>query len=69
LLDELKAHNVPGLYQEGKRMSVDVSGAGEMRGVVYFTPSTVSMDEAIEILKKRGINVYDVRRNPSGGGD
>jgi len=33
--------------------------------VVYFTPQTVSMDEAITILKKRGMEVFDVRETPS----
>jgi len=37
-----------------------------MRAVVYFTPQTVSMDEALKILKKRGMEVFDVRENPIG---
>ena len=67
LLDELKAHHVPGLLPHGKRMSVDVGASGGGRGLVYFTPSTVSMDEAIVILEKRGVEVFDVRSSPSGG--
>jgi hypothetical protein len=62
LLDELKAHHVPSLHPTGKRMSVDVSAEGVVRAVVHFTPSTVGIDEAIKILKKRGIEVHDVRR-------
>jgi hypothetical protein len=62
LLDELKAHRVPALHATGKRMSVDVSATGVVRAVVHFTPSTVGIKEAINILKKRGIEVHDVRR-------
>jgi hypothetical protein len=43
-------------------MSVDVSAEGVVRAVVHFTPSTVGIDEAIKILKKRGIEVHDVRK-------
>jgi hypothetical protein len=65
LLDELKSHYIPSFYQRGKRLHVDFSAqGGGMRAVVYFTPQTVSMDEAITILKKRGMEVFDVRENP-----
>jgi hypothetical protein len=67
LLDELKSHYIPSLYQRGKRLYVDLNAQdGGMRAVVYFTPETVSMDEAIEILRKRGVEVFDVRDNPNG---
>jgi hypothetical protein len=66
LLDELKSHYIPSFYQYGKRMHVDVTAQGGMRAVVYFTPQTVSMDEAIQILKKHGMEVFDVRESPSG---
>jgi hypothetical protein len=66
LLDELKAHHIPSFHQYGKRMVVDMGASGGARGVVYFTPHTVSMDEAILILEKRGVKVYDVRSSPSG---
>lgn len=67
LLDELKSHYIPSFYQNGKRVHIDLNAqGGGMRAVVYFTPQTVSMDEAIEILKKRGIEVFDVRENPDG---
>ena len=46
-------------------MSVDVSAEGVLRAVVHFTPSTVSMDEAIKILENRRIEVRDVRREPN----
>jgi hypothetical protein len=62
LLDELKVHHVPSLQQAGKRMTVDAGGSGGgFRGIVYFSPNTVSLDEAITILKKHGVEVYDVR--------
>jgi hypothetical protein len=61
LLDELKTHHVPGLQPTGKRLTIDVAAGGGHRGIVYFTPSTVTMDEAIPILKKHGVEVYDVR--------
>ncbi len=67
LLDELKSHYIPSFYQHGKRMHIDFNAqGGGMRAVVYFTPQTVSMDEAITILKKRGMEVFDVRETPSG---
>lgn len=66
LLDELKSHYIPSFYQYGSRSHTDVSAEGKTRVVVYFTPQTVTMDEAIAILKKRGIDVKDVRENPTG---
>jgi hypothetical protein len=45
---------------------VDVSTEGQMRAVIYFTPQTVTMDEAIAILKKWNIEVFDVREKPAG---
>jgi hypothetical protein len=66
LLDELKSHYIPSFYQYGKRLHVDVSAEGKMRAVIYFTPQTVTMDEAIAILKKRNITVFDVPGIPTG---
>ena len=66
LLDELRSHYIPSFYAYGKRLHVDVSAEGKSRAVIYFTPNTVTMDEAITILKKRDINVVDVRELPSG---
>jgi hypothetical protein len=66
LLNELKSHYIPSFYQYGKRLHVDMSRDGTMRAVIYFTPQTATLDEAIEILRKRGIDVKDVRENPSG---
>ncbi len=66
LLDELRSHYIPSFYQYGKRLHVDVSAEGQMRAVIYFTPQTVSMDEAISILKKWNIEVFDVREKPGG---
>lgn len=61
LLDELKSHYIPSFYQRGKRMHVDASPEGKLRAVIYFTPQTVTMNEAIGILKRRNIKVFDVR--------
>jgi hypothetical protein len=64
LLDQLKSHYIPSLYQLGKRMHVDFSAAGGgMRAVVYFTPQTVSMEGAIRILRQRGMQVFDDHGN------
>lgn len=63
LLDELKSHHIPSFYQHGKRLHVDVSPEGKLRVVIYFTPQTVTMDEAIAILKVRKIAVSDVRQS------
>jgi hypothetical protein len=66
LLDELKSHPIPSFYQHGKRLHIDWAGEGMLRAVIYFTPQTVTLDEAIPILKKRNIEVFDVRVNPAG---
>lgn len=66
LLDELKSHYIPSFYPYGKRLHVDATRDGRVRAVIYFTPQTVTMDDAIAILKKRNIEVFDVRENPSG---
>jgi hypothetical protein len=67
LLDQLKSHYIPSFYQLGKRLHVDFNAeGGGMRAVIYFTPQTVSMEDAIRILKQRGMQVFDVRQNPSG---
>jgi hypothetical protein len=64
LLDQLKSHYIPSFYQLGKRMHVDFSAAGGgMRAVVYLTPQTVSMDEAVRILRQRGMQVFDNNGN------
>jgi hypothetical protein len=66
LLDELKSHYIPSFYQRGKRIHVDVSPEGQTRAVIYFTSHTVTMDEAIAILKKHHIQVFDVREGAPG---
>jgi hypothetical protein len=66
LLDELESHHIPGLYQPGKRLHVDGSPQGRLRAVVYFTPQTVTMDEAVAILEKRGMKVYRAPEDPEG---
>lgn len=66
LLDELRSHYIPSFYQYGKRLHVDVNAEGQMRAVIYFTPQTVTMDDAIAILKNWNIEVSDVREKPAG---
>jgi hypothetical protein len=67
LLNELKSHYIPSFYGYEKRMHVDFGGeSGKMRVVIYFTPKTVAMDEAIGILRRRNISVFDVRKSASG---
>src|SRR5258708_3631976 len=71
LLDELKSHYIPSFYAYVKRLHADFEGAkggepGKMRVVIYFTQKTVTIDEAIAILKKRNIEVFDVRKNATG---
>ena len=65
LLNKLKSHYIPSFYQYDKRVHVDVTHEGKIRAVIYFTPQTVTMDEAIPILKERGITVFDVREKPA----
>jgi hypothetical protein len=55
LLDELKSHYIPSFYQYGKRSHADFGESGKTRVVIYFTPKTVTLDEAIVILKKWNI--------------
>jgi len=66
LLDELKSHYIPSFYQYGKRLHVDMSAEGKLRAVIYFTSETVGMDDAVRILRRRNIRVFDVRENPAG---
>jgi hypothetical protein len=63
LLDELKSHYIPSFYQYGKRLHVDASPEGKLRAVIYLTPQAVTMDEAMAILTKRNIKVFDVRES------
>jgi len=56
VLNDLKAHHVPSLQKAGERLTTDGH-----HGIMYFTSSTVTADEAIPILKKHGVEVYDVR--------
>jgi hypothetical protein len=64
VLDELKSQYIPSFYQYGKRLHVDVSPEGKHRAVIYLTPQTVTIDDAIGILRKRNINVVDLREGP-----
>jgi hypothetical protein len=65
LLNELKSHYIPSFYQYGKRLYVELDPNAGMRVVIYFTDKTVTMDEAIPILKKRNFEVHDVREKPT----
>src|ERR1700688_4469577 len=47
LLDRLKAHHIPGRYQDGKRMWADSRG----NAIIYFTSDTVSPDDAVKMLE------------------
>ena len=62
LLDELKSHYIPSSYGRGKRSYADFSeiregNAGRLRVVIYFTPKTGTLNEAVGILEKRNITV------------
>jgi hypothetical protein len=61
LLDELKSHHIPNLYPPGKRSHVDLeweeSSVKSHRVLIYLTTKTVTMDEAIAILKRRNIEI------------
>jgi hypothetical protein len=65
LLDELKAHHVPSFHQNGKRMYIEASLQGTLKAVIHFTSETVSMEEAVAILRRRGIKVFDIREHRS----
>jgi len=62
LLDDLKSHYIASFYQDGKRMRTVVSADAKLRFVIYLTPKTATVDEAIAILRKRNIAVSDVPR-------
>ena len=53
LLDKLKAHHIPGRYQDGKRMWADSRG----NAIIYFTSDTVSPDDAVKMLEECGFDV------------
>jgi hypothetical protein len=53
LLDKLKAHHIPGRYQDGKRMWADSRG----NAIIYFTSDTVSPDDAVKMLGECGFDV------------
>jgi hypothetical protein len=67
LLDELKSQHIPSLYPMGRRSYADVqTGSGQTRVVIYFTDKTVTMDDAIAILRKWKFDVFDVREKLTG---
>jgi hypothetical protein len=60
LLDELKAHHIAGLHFKGKRSYADLAGDEELgshRVFIQLTSETVTMAEAIAILKRRHIEI------------
>ena len=60
LLDELKSHSIPGLYQTGKRSHATFeSASGTTRVVIYLTDRTVTPHEAKAILRKWRIELSD----------
>lgn len=64
LLNELKSHYIPSFYGYGKRLHVDVRGdPPTVRAVIYFTDKTVTLDDAIAILKKHNVTVFDIRES------
>jgi hypothetical protein len=54
LLNKLKSHYIPGRCQYGRRMWADAFGTA----MIYFSASTVSVDEAVEILKQSGFDFH-----------
>jgi hypothetical protein len=59
LLDKLKAHHIPGRYQDGKRMWADSRG----NAIIYFTSDTVSPDEAVKMLERAALIVSSNHSN------
>ena len=68
LLDQLKSTYLPSLYRTGKRLIVVPEG-NLTKAVIYLTPQTVTLDQAIDILHQWNMDVHDVRTEPphSGG--
>jgi hypothetical protein len=60
LLDQLKSEHIPSLYANGRRSHVSIEpGTGKTRMVIYFTTSTVTVDQAKDILHHWGIDVHN----------
>jgi hypothetical protein len=54
ILDELKSEHLPGLYQRGKRMGMNIVD-GRLHAYIYRTGKTPPEPEILEILKRHGI--------------
>mgnify|MGYP001602649576 CR=1 FL=1 len=61
LLDQLKSVNIPGYYEAGRRMRVLIDPEEKMRVLIFLTPETVSVDDALDILRRWNIEVHDER--------
>jgi hypothetical protein len=59
LLDELKSHHIPGLYQQGARSHASLWPSGQTHVMIYITPKTVTRDAALSILKKWNFTVVE----------
>ena len=60
LLDELKSHPIPGIYEEGKRSRATFeSASGMTRVLIYLTDKTVTTNEAEIVLHKWCIDLVD----------
>jgi hypothetical protein len=54
LLNELNAEHIPGWYQDGKRMGVNVV-EGKAHVFIYRTANTPPEPQILEILRRHGI--------------
>ncbi len=54
ILDELKSEHVPGLYQHGKRMGMNIVN-GRLHAYIYRTGKIPPEAEILEILQRHGI--------------
>jgi hypothetical protein len=54
LLDELRSEHIPMLYQNGKRMGMNIVN-GRLHAYIYRTDKTPTDSEILEILNRHGI--------------
>jgi hypothetical protein len=54
VLDKLKAEHIPGFYQNGQRMGVNIVN-GRFHAYIYRTPKTPSEVEIIKIFRAYGV--------------
>lgn len=55
VLDDLKAEHLPGLYQQGRRMGVNIVD-GKTHAYIYRTAKTPAEAEILAILARHGIS-------------